>query len=62
VNWLRRLQRWWRELIEAWRDLLDVWDDDFPDSAPPIPEGFAPSTTQPIRDPGALDTLPGKLE
>jgi len=26
-----------------------VWDDDFPDSAPPIPEGFAPSTTQPIR-------------
>jgi len=34
---------------------------DFPDSAPPIQEGFDCPDTQPT-SPGALDTLPGRLE
>jgi len=62
VNWLRRLRDWWRELIEACGEPWPDWNDEFPDSYPPIPDDFSPSTTQPIRDPGALDTLPGKLE
>jgi len=61
VKHLRRLREWWRELIEAWREPLDVWDDDFPDSSPPIPDDFDCPDTRPT-SPGALDTLPRRLE
>jgi len=50
--------------VIAWRaapeDPLDVWSDDYPDSAPPVPDGFECPDTQPT-SPGALDTLPGDL-
>lgn len=62
-------RRWLREVIDAWRNPFDVWpdsepwDDSFPspDFADPIPHGFAPSSTQPIMQPGALDSLTGEL-
>jgi len=55
---LRRLLKRW----EQWRrDVEEPFDMDFPDSAPPIPDGFDCPDTQPT-SPGALDTLPGRLE
>ena len=73
MRWLTRLIEWWSDLLNAWREPLDVWDSDFPESdgsdsgypqhdfADRIPEGFHPCDTQPT-SPGALDTLPGRLE
>lgn len=63
------IRRWLREVIDAWRNPFDVWPDSEPwgDSFPlpqfsdPIPHGFTPSTTQPISQPGALDSLTGEL-
>lgn len=56
---------WWRRLLERWRqwrsDVADPFDMDFPDSAPPTPSDLWCPDTQPT-SPGALDTLPGRLE
>ncbi len=75
MNWVRRLRGWWLDFIDAchepWPDIDSEWDSVFPqgdgqDSRPPpdfadrIPDGFHPCDTQPTQ-PGALDTLPGKL-
>lgn len=61
MNWLRRLRDWWRELCDACGEPWPEWEDDYPDSTPPIPDGFDCPDTQPT-SPGALDTLPGRLE
>lgn len=61
MSWLRRLLTWWRrrrQKAEPW------WDSEFPgftDTDPPRPDGMFCPDTQPASEPGALDTLPGKL-
>jgi len=58
MTWTRRLFNRWKQ----WRrNVEEPFDMDFPDSAPPIPDGFDCPDTQPT-SPGALDTLPGRLE
>ena len=61
MNWLRRLRDWWRELCVACGEPWPEWEDDYPDSTPPTLEGFDCPDTEPT-SPGALDTLPGRLQ
>lgn len=59
MRWLRYL---WECLLEWRREISEPFDFDFPDSEPALPDDCLDCPDTQPTSPGALDTLPARLE